>query len=43
MSHRLDEANQLAFVGGELGVVRRDGLAEQRNWPGALMQHRSEA
>ena len=43
MSHRLDEANQLAFVGGELGVVRRDGLAEERNWPGALMQHRSEA
>lgn len=39
MADRLDEANQLAFVGSELGVARCSQLAEECHQVGALMKN----
>jgi hypothetical protein len=36
VAHHLDEADELAFVGGELGVLRCDLTAEERDWPTIL-------
>jgi len=43
MPNRLDEPDQLALVGSELGVTRRDGPAEERDRPSALMKHGAKA
>ena len=37
--HGLNQANEFAFIGGELGVAWRDGLAEKGNWSGPLMEN----
>jgi len=43
MPNRLDEPDQLALVGSELGVTRRDGPAEERDRPSSLMKHGAKA
>jgi hypothetical protein len=40
--HRLDEPDQLLLVSDELGM-RADGTTEERQWPVALVQDRTEA
>jgi hypothetical protein len=40
--HHLDEPNELAFVGGELGVPRCDGFAEEGDGPGTLVEYCAE-
>lgn len=42
MLDRLDEADQLALVGGQLGVVGRHGAAEEGDRAGALVKNRTD-
>ena len=42
VAHRLDKPDELAFIGGELSVTRRDGLAEEGEGPGALVKNGAE-
>ena len=43
MLDRLDEADQLALVGGQLGVVGHHGAAEEGNRAGALVKNSTDA
>lgn len=38
-----DQADELAFVGGELRVAKRDRLAKERHRAATLVKHRTEA
>lgn len=42
VSHSLNKPDELALVGGQLGVPGRDGLAVERHRPCALMQDGAE-
>jgi hypothetical protein len=43
MSHRLNQADEFSFIGGEFGVARRNGLAEEGQRTCTLMQHDTHA
>jgi hypothetical protein len=43
MPDRLDEADQLSLVRGHLEVASRERLAEESQWPRALVEHSAEA
>jgi hypothetical protein len=42
MANRLDEADELTLICGQLGVVQADGAAEEGDRPAPLMQHGPE-
>jgi hypothetical protein len=43
MVYRFDEVDDLPLVRRQLGVVRRNGAAEERQWSCALVMYRTEA
>jgi len=43
VSHGLDQADELSFVRRDLHVAWRKWLAEEREWPSALVQNDAKA
>jgi hypothetical protein len=43
MAHRLNQPNELSLICGQFRVARCDGLAEECDSAGALMENRAEA
>lgn len=43
MPGNLNQSNQFALIGGQLGMAWHDGFAEEGNGPYALVQHGTKA